>query len=383
MAEAGGAGSGTSHYGGQASGGRTDPERALLSKAIHGGGLDELVARGIEPSHFADPDCRGLYAKIRAHDSHYHSPPSVQAVRDMDPDMRLEVSSDSLDYLIDRFMQAVKRRKAIELYRDFGEACDDPERVLDIETVAMEMATTLMEVIPQSRLSRYSDEEDRIEEYVRMKAMGTFDGLETGFPTIDGAIVGIRPHQLVVVAGFANTGKSMVMQRAGWNIYRQGRRILFISLEMSEDECYARWTSMATGIENRALRAMEVAEDSVEFERWKAEAKIAKEFRADRDIAVLDNLSVCTPDRVLVETRRYQPDIVKDNASDVVVIADQRRGRGQGRDPLVHQLQVHGQARRHRGRNHPHRGDEGRAPDGPVHPEVPQRPDGHRRQPAM
>lgn len=288
-----------------------DVERSVLCKAISGRQLDALIQKEVVPEHFADQECREVFEMMCDHLSQYAESPGPEAVGDAFPSFPIIIGSESMDYYMDRFMKQVKRRKAIELYRDFGEACDDPERVGDIEIIAMEMASQLMEVVPHSRVGRWSEEEGRIEQYIRDKALGISHGMETNFPVIDECIVGLQPHELMVVAGWQNSGKSAVMQRFAWGFYNElGKRPLYISLEMSKEECYGRWASMATGIEHRAMRAMELAEDSAEFQKWREAAAQAREFRADRDIIVIDDLGSCTPDRVLVEARRYEPDVV-------------------------------------------------------------------------
>lgn len=286
-----------------------DPERSLISRAVHGGHLDDLIGRGVEPEHFADEECRSVYTTMLAYFAKYGQPPSEEAVRDAHPDLRLEVSTEAIDYLLDRFVKDVKRRMAIELGRDFMAAIDDGERVLEIEMVAMEMASALMDVVPSPTAGRYSDADNRIEDYLRRLEAGEPPGLSTGFPEIDRHTVGIQPHEFAVVAGWQNSGKSMVMQRWAWHVYAEEKKTpLYISLEMSRDECYGRWDTMATGIEHRALRAMELPD--ADIEKLRRAAEVAKEFRAERDIICIDDIGSCTPDRVLVETRRHAPDIV-------------------------------------------------------------------------
>lgn len=286
-----------------------DPERSLISRAIHGGHLDDLIARGIEVDHFADEECQKVYGTMLAHFSKYGEPPTEEAVRDAHPEMRLEVSSEAIDYLLDRFVRDVKRRLAIDLYRDFGDAIDD-DRVEEIEMVAMEMASALLDVVPSPTAGRYSDAENRIDDYFRRLEAGEPPGLMTGYPQIDRYTVGIQDHEFGVVAGWQNSGKSMVMQRWALNVYEdnEDKTPLYISLEMSRDECYGRWDTMATGIEHRALRALELGEGDIA--KLREAAARAKDFRAERDIICIDDIGSCTPDRVLVETRRYQPAIV-------------------------------------------------------------------------
>lgn len=288
-----------------------DAERSLLSKAIFHGRLDDLVARSIEPEHFADEECSAVYHTMLTHLAKYGVPPTIEAVREAHENFAITVSEEALEYLMDRFLRQVKRREAIKLYREFGDACDDPDRVGEIEVVAMEMAAKLMEILPSPTVGRWSEEDNRIQDYLKRLREGHPPGLLTGFLNVDHDTIGIQDHEFWVVAGWQNSGKSMVMQHIAWNIYEEERKTpLYISLEMSKEECFGRWATMATNIQHRALRALELAEDSNEMQRWKHVAARAKEFRPERDIICIDDIGACTPDRVLVESRRYNPAIV-------------------------------------------------------------------------
>lgn len=304
-----------------------DIERALLGKALHAGQLEDLVTRGIEVDHFSSGECREVFDSALDHLRKYQVPPSVDAMRDEHPDFVMELTTDSTDFLIDKFVNQVKRRKAIQLGEAYAEAIEDPDQVGNIEEVAMEMATTLMEIVPQPRIGRYSESDERREEYNRKKEAGEEEiwGLKMGVPSIDNLTMGLKPSELGVVVAWQGVGKSLFMQNWAWNMYLQDRTPLYISLEMSKEELYERWDAMAMTVEHHALISCTLPDADVE--RWEEVAQKARETRAERDILVIDDLGSCTPDRVLAETRRYQPDAV---FVDYLELMDSPRNNDQG-----------------------------------------------------
>ena len=91
-------------------------------------------------------------------------------------------------------------------------------------------------------------------------------GLKTGFPTLDRAINGLMPGNLIVIAGIAKAGKSTVLSNiVDYIAIDSGREakerqepdptipILFISTEMSKDEDLGRLLAIRTGEEERLI----------------------------------------------------------------------------------------------------------------------------------
>src|SRR5436190_5079042 len=104
-----------------------DVERTLLWKAIQTDGwLNEVVTRGIDPDHFADPECQEVFDYALFFARKHGDPPSIKAVKAEFPDFSAQLSKDPLSYHIERFVLKVKERMAIELVRDYHDAIDDP-----------------------------------------------------------------------------------------------------------------------------------------------------------------------------------------------------------------------------------------------------------------
>lgn len=285
-----------------------DIEKLLLSKVIQTQQADVIISRGIESDHFADRECQEVFETIVEHMREYKVPPSLDAVRLKHPDFNIEISTDALEYLMDQFVNDVKRRKAIEVGRSFRDAIDNPAQVKDIELVALEMARTLTEVVPSPTVSRFSDAELRIQEYDRRLEAGEIYGLLTGVKTFDDLTLGMQSHEFVVILAFLGMGKSTFMQWIFYQTYLQGKTPLMISLEMDADALLRKFDVMATQIKYWAMKALEL--DTADKDIWYAMAERADADRHEKDIIIIDDVRGCTSDKVMAETIRYKPDLV-------------------------------------------------------------------------
>jgi replicative DNA helicase len=79
-----------------------------------------------------------------------------------------------------------------------------------------------------------------LEELERMMTPGQKLGIETGFKGFDYMTGGLRPGQLVIVAGRPAMGKSAFMLNCAENMARRGVPVLYFSLEMPANELATR-----------------------------------------------------------------------------------------------------------------------------------------------
>lgn len=298
-----------------------DIERRLISKAIQSQAVENVISRGIESDHFADNECRNVWEFITDHMRQYKSAPSSDIVREQFRDFSFELTTDTLDYLTDRFVKDVKRRLAIQLGREYRDAIDDPDEVENIEVRALEMARQLTEVVPSPKVTRFSEMDQRIREYERKLAAGEVSGIKMGIPTFDNLTLGIQPHEYVTIAAFLGVGKSTMMQHMFYQAYLQGKTPLLISLEMEASAIMRKFDVMATSVQYHAMKALEL--DDEDKYHWEEVAELASSNRHERDIIVIDDIRHPTVDDVMAATIRYKPDIV---GVDYVGMMDAPRG---------------------------------------------------------
>lgn len=285
-----------------------DAERSLISKILTTGTIESVVARGIQSHHFAQADCAEVFETMISHLLKYRAAPSAAAIRQKHPDFLYDVATDPLEYVMDEFTKALKRRKAIESGRRLMTAIDNQELVPQIDEIFLEEARYLAQLLPSPKVAHYSKMFDRIDDYKKSVDAGeTPMGITFGIPAIDDQTYGIQSHEFVVIAGWQGLGKSTLGQHMLYSAYLEGKTAMIISLEMESKALLRKWDVMTTNIEYKRMKSLTLEHDDLEI--WEQAAERAA--KAKNDIIILDDLGRnCTVEKVYSEIVRYKPDIV-------------------------------------------------------------------------
>lgn len=139
----------------------------------------------------------------------------------------------------------------------------------------------------------YEEEEPDVTNYAESLS-GVFDdmeerlrgeeeiGLSFGLPDLDKILRGLRPGNLVIIAGKPGTGKTVM----GTNLcdkiaMRDGKSALIFSLEMSRKELTLRGLAAASGVSKDLLESGKAIENSRSETALAAQAAVDKMVRAD------------------------------------------------------------------------------------------------------
>lgn len=282
-----------------------DIERLILWKALSTGELPFLISRGIETHHFVDEDVQDVYEFALDFMREFKQPPSINAVKEQFPKFKAKLSSDPLASHLKKFIRKVKERKAIELVRSYHEALEDPDEIDEIELRALEMARELVEVVPAPKASRLSEGNARKREYDKRKKEGITHGIMMGIPSFDEIMLGIQPHELVVIGGYMGRGKTTLMQYFAINAYLQGKTVLFVSLEVEAEQILRKFDVMLSNVRYRALKALEL--NAGEEQAWVSILDKCEADKAERDIIVRDDIQNCSTDKIAAEVIREKP----------------------------------------------------------------------------
>ncbi len=285
-----------------------DLERALLSKIISTGRIEDVVTKGVEADHFADEECRDVYVYITSYARKYKEAPTKEAIEEEKPGFEFLHVESPLEFIIDRLRVQIRKRAAQDFVVDLAEAVDDKDKSETIELQFLEAARELAQIVPSDELAKFSSMHTRIEKYREEKNLGRSPGIPWGSPTLDAWTGGIKGHQLITVAAFSGIGKSTFLRALAFNVYLEGFTPYYVSLEEGRDEILANMDIMATNLDAQKFRQLKLTDD--DEKSWEQLADEAQNDAERRDILINDAIAVCTPDKVFMETVKHTPDII-------------------------------------------------------------------------
>lgn len=120
--------------------------------------------------------------------------------------------------------------------------------------------------------------------------------LDTGFPRLDGIMKGMRGGNLILIAARPSVGKSAFAQDIAETVARQGKKVLFYSLEMSDEELGERWLSRSSGVP-----LDNITDHKMGKEEWKT-ATDAFQYLSGLPILVCDDPAL-TVERIRAQAR--------------------------------------------------------------------------------
>lgn len=285
-----------------------DYEATLVTKAIQGDKLADVVARGIEPEHFLDEEVKEIYEWSMDFMRDHQRGPSLVALKREFPRFRPKLSKDPLSYHIEEFVQHVREVKAIELVRAYHDMIEDPDSVREIEVHALDMARQLTEVVPSPRATRLSDAKAHKEDYYRRKKAGLQMGIPLGFVTFDEITLGLQLWELLIYGGPPGGGKTTAQQYTSLQAYLAGKVVLFVSLEVEAQQILRKFFTMMAKVRAHALKKLDLNPE--EEEKWTAVLERCEKERMEHDIIIRDDIRNCTPAKVGAEQIRYNPGLV-------------------------------------------------------------------------
>lgn len=281
----------------------------LISKAIRDRNIRPLLEAGFTNDWWVNPDARVLWKFVVKHYNKYGEVPTVTSVRDEFPTAEVLGVEDSLEYLLDRF---INYRRYVHVEGMLEDAADILNRTNDQEAALGVLESSLSRLYREgtpgtSEMFLSRDPETRYQEYLEAeKIVGSLLGLGTGFEKIDEATAGLQEGQLITVIAPPKTGKSQVLLQMAINIHADGHSALFQSFEMTNSEIRDRHDSMRAHTSyNRMRRRILTDPEKNDYQDMLAEmAKIPAEF------TLTDSLHGITVSALAAKIEQHRPEVV-------------------------------------------------------------------------
>jgi replicative DNA helicase len=140
------------------------------------------------------------------------------------------------DFLIENSAYYQKKELVEELGLRLARGSGTPK---DIEKFEDQYFTIKKPRKRKSLLQIYADFEEELKAYEE----GRLSLITTGIPQLDEKIIGIRPEDIFILGGFSGIGKTHLMVQLAISFLKQGKKVLFITTEMSEMEILIRFGS--------------------------------------------------------------------------------------------------------------------------------------------
>ena len=126
--------------------------------------------------------------------------------------------------------------------------------------------------------------------------------VKTGIPIIDKCTNGIAPGELVAIGAKSGVGKSALSVRIAINMFKEGKKVLIVSREMSKQQVAERILLAHSGISKEAYENRDFSDKD-----WIRIVETIEAF-STKDIIIDDKIS--TIQEIKQAIRRYKPDVL-------------------------------------------------------------------------
>ena len=201
----------------------------------------------LESSYF-DRQFRDTVDFVKKHADEYHDVPMLEQVKGVAgieiADVKDKLTTEHKNWFMDNFEQFC-RHKALE-----AAILASADKLENKEYGTVEgiiKAATEIGLAKDFGTNYWDDPAGRIQSIKDNRGQNT-----TGWETFDRVLYGgFNPGELNIFAGGSGSGKSFFMQNLALNWSLQGKNVVYISLELSEELCAMRLDAMLTGMSTK------------------------------------------------------------------------------------------------------------------------------------
>lgn len=234
-----------------------DIEQIILGCIVLDNDIIKKCISTIQPSDFVSEQNKTLYIAMLANE-HEHIPNDYSTIL-----TRLEKSDNNVDIdyfitLLDivptaenagAYINELKEKSNVRaLYDSFNSIVSNRKLTSTEITDMLKITMGKLTLIDNNKVSNIND---GLKEYLDSIADGRTDHIitKTLYTKFDSR-VSIKDGNLMIVSGRPGTGKSAYALNICKNFLEQGKKVLFISLEMTQEEITDRLLSLLTGVDH-------------------------------------------------------------------------------------------------------------------------------------
>lgn len=268
-------------------------ESALISCLLASPERVCLVDGKIKPEYFEDTSIRNIYTAILELDKKDLVSISKFTKHPLENLIELanafpKVDDQKINTYGFGVLEQWKKRRRQELILS-GETEELADKLKEIDNITFFDDTTInaSEVFLKNAEDRYTGKED-------------LRNIKTYFYPVDEKIKGFRKSELIIIGGRPGSGKTTLGMNVAYRMAKQGKKVLFCSLEMSEVELHERIVKSITGIYDF---------ENMDSTQWEKLINTSKELYNSTPLMIYDKAGMTIED-IFRKTYQKKPDIV-------------------------------------------------------------------------
>ncbi len=264
-------------------------EQRIISVAKDEKIFSDILNRGIDSESFIVHS--EVFDFIQKYFYKYNSIPSSAIISSTFPGFLYadDVQEAEVKYLCDELIKANIKRKAISIINSSSDSLVvDPYGTID------SLISNLSGIRKNVNYSKSFADADALQRYEkvvqnRKKAeKGVTVGIKTGIGLFDEQYIGWQPGNLIGIVGRLGSGKSSLAEYLACQSYLSGKRILFLSPEMSVEEINYRWDTFLGKMKGYTFLNSDLPLGNVDLKEYK---KWLHEVSERKDWMTLDSAS--------------------------------------------------------------------------------------------
>ncbi len=284
-----------------------DAETGLISAVVFDDDVSSALDHRITEDWFNGDENRDVWGWLVGHFAEYGGVPHPETVRKLYPDFPLSETDEPLQFYIDYMVELRKDAQAKELLIEANEAI----RQGDVEDFVAVVQTRLAGLAMDTMSLRDNDFMDETWEeledfYTNIGDAQHMLGIPSGFASLDRALRGFQSQQLITFVGTPKAGKSTLMLCMAIAAQNYGRKVLFLSFEMSYEEQRHRYLAFTAHLSHTRLTTGALKE-----KEWESlEKTIAARKNLPSFVMSTDRTGSSTISQLAAKIDQHEPDIV-------------------------------------------------------------------------
>jgi replicative DNA helicase len=236
----------------------------------------------------------------------YGKVPSFAEFKKRFPDFK-EVSS--LEEPLSYYCDALREKKKHNTIVDMMENAQEQLNLLETEKAYTILKKTVLEIENEIILGDTKklneDTQKRWEKYKNRAESGGLTGLPTGIEPFDTITGGLGATDLVTILGYTNVGKTWKLIIMGVNLAKAGKKVLFVTREMSTEQVEKRTDSVYSGVSyTRFNRGNMTEAEEEQFKEYLAE------MEGNEEVNFIIELSTGGVSNISALVDKHKPDVL-------------------------------------------------------------------------